>query len=54
MKRRFMEEQIIGILREQKSGGTVKENTRRHGVRNRVFAAGRRRPAAWRITRCGA
>ncbi len=32
MKRRFMEEQIIGILREQKAGGTVKENTRRHGV----------------------
>ncbi len=32
MKRRFMEEQIIGILREQKAGGTIKEITRRHGV----------------------
>ena len=33
MKRRFTEEQIIGILREQETGGTVKEVTRRHGVR---------------------
>ncbi len=32
MKRRFTEEQIIGILCEQEVGGTVKEITRRHGV----------------------
>ncbi len=32
MKRRFTEEQIIGILREQEAGGTVKEIARRHGV----------------------
>ncbi len=37
MKRRFMEEQIIGILREQKAGGTVKEITRRHGVSEQSF-----------------
>ncbi len=32
MKCRFTEEQIIGILREQKAGGTVKEISRRHRV----------------------
>ncbi len=37
MKRRFTEEQIIGILREQEAGGTVKEITRRHGVSEQSF-----------------
>ncbi len=37
MKRRFTEEQIIGILREQDAGGTVKEITRRHGVSEQSF-----------------
>ena len=37
MKRRFTEEQIIGILREQETGGTVKEVTRRHGVSEQSF-----------------
>ena len=37
MKRRFTEEQIIGILREQEDGGTVKEVTRRHGVSEQSF-----------------
>ncbi len=37
MKRRFTEEQIIGILREQEAGGTVKEITRRHGVSDQSF-----------------
>jgi putative transposase len=32
MKRRFTEERIIAILREQEAGGTVKEVTRRHGI----------------------
>ena len=32
MKRRYTEEQIIGILREREAGGTVKEITRRHGI----------------------
>ncbi len=36
-KRRFPEEQIIGILREQEAGGTVKEITRRHGVSEQSF-----------------
>ena len=37
MKRRFTEEQIIGILREQEAGGTVKEIIRRHGVSEQSF-----------------
>ncbi len=37
MKRRFTEEQIIGILHEQEAGGTVKEITRRHGVSEQSF-----------------
>ena len=37
MKRRFTEEQIIGILREQEAGSTVKEITRRHGISEQSF-----------------
>ena len=37
MKRRFTEEQIIGILREQEADGRVKEITRRHGVSEQSF-----------------
>ena len=37
MKRRFTDEQIIGVLREQEAGGTVKEITRRHGVSEQSF-----------------
>ena len=37
MKRRFSEEQIIGILREQEAGGMVKEITRRHGISEQSF-----------------
>jgi putative transposase len=37
MKRRFSEEQSIGILREQEAGGAVKEITRRHGISEQSF-----------------
>ena len=37
MKRRFSEEQIIGILREQEAGGMVKEIARRHGISEQSF-----------------
>jgi putative transposase len=37
MKRRFTEEQIIGILCEQEAGGAVKEITRRHEISEQSF-----------------
>jgi len=37
MKRRFSEEQIIGILKEQEAGSTVKEIIRRHGIAEQTF-----------------
>ena len=37
MKRRFTEEQIIGILREQEAGAKVQELTRRHGFSEQSF-----------------
>jgi putative transposase len=37
MKRRFAEEQIIGVLREQEVGGVFKETIRRHGISEQTF-----------------
>ncbi len=37
MKRRFTEEQIIGILREQEAGAKVQEIIRRHGIAEQTF-----------------
>lgn len=37
MKKRFTEEQIIGILREQEAGAMVKEIIRRHGIAEQTF-----------------
>ena len=37
MKRRFTEEQIIAILREQESGAKVQEIIRRHGIAEQTF-----------------
>ena len=37
MKRRFTEEQIIGVLREQEAGGVVKGITRRHGISEQTY-----------------
>ncbi len=37
MKKRFSEEQIIGILREQEAGAAVKEIIRRHGIAEQTF-----------------
>jgi hypothetical protein len=37
MKKRFSEEQIIGILKEQEAGFTVKDIIRRHGIAEQTF-----------------
>ena len=37
MKRRFSEEQIIGILKEHDAGVSVKELCRRHGMSDASF-----------------
>ena len=37
MKRRFTEEQIIAVLREQEAGARVKEIIRRHGISEQTF-----------------
>ena len=37
MKRRYTEEQIIAVLREQESGAAVKEIIRRHGISEQTF-----------------
>ena len=37
MKRRFSEEQIIAVLREQEAGGAVRDIIRRHGISEQTF-----------------
>ena len=31
-RKRFTEEQIVGVLREHEAGATARENCRRHGI----------------------
>lgn len=37
MKKRFTEEQIIGVLKEQEAGGKTAEVCRRHGISGATF-----------------
>ncbi|PXX34654.1 putative transposase [Thalassospira sp. 11-3] len=37
MKKRFSEEQIIGVLKEQDAGFAVKDIIRRHGIAEQTF-----------------
>lgn len=43
MKRRFTEEQIIGILREQEAGASTAEVCRTHGISDATFYKGKAR-----------
>lgn len=36
-RKRFTEEQIIGVLKEQDAGGKVREIIRRHGISEQTF-----------------
>ena len=36
-RKRFTEEQIIGVLREAESGAMIRELCRRHGIAERTF-----------------
>lgn len=36
-RKRFTEEQILGVLREQEAGGTAREICRRHGISEQTF-----------------
>jgi putative transposase len=37
MKKRFSQEQIIGVLKEQEAGFAVKDIIRRHGIAEQTF-----------------
>ena len=36
-RKRFTEEQIVGVLREHEAGGTAREVCRRHGISEQTF-----------------
>jgi len=59
MKRRFTEEQIIGILKEAEGGRQVKDVIREHGISQDTFYRWRRKfgglfksPQALELSRC--
>ena len=37
MRKRFTEEQIVGVLNEHEAGGTIRELCRRHGITETTF-----------------
>ena len=49
MKKRFSEEQIVGILREGQSGSTVKEICARHNVSEQTYYTWKRKYAGMEV-----
>ena len=50
-KSRYMEEQIVGTLKESEAGMETAGLCRKHRVSQQTFIAGRRSTADWRISR---
>jgi len=48
MKKKFTEEQIIGILKQHEKGVPVKELIRQYNLRNRHFTDGSQSMAGWK------
>ncbi|CAP40559.1 IS1404 transposase [Bordetella petrii] len=46
MKKRFTEEQIIGVLKEAEAGAKAAELCRKHGISEATYYTGRRSTAA--------
>jgi len=47
MKKRFSEEQIIGVLKEAEAGVPVKELCRKHNISDATFYTWRKSSAVW-------
>ena len=50
MKKRFSEEQIVGILREGQGGSTVKELCARHNISEPTYYAWKRKYAGMEVS----
>lgn len=50
-RKRFTEEQIIGILREAENGMLVKDVCRQHGIALGTYYSWRRKMGVWRSLR---
>ena len=48
MKKRFSEEQIVGVLREAEAGVALKELCREHGFSEASYYAWRSKYGAWK------
>ena len=50
MRKRFTEEQIVGVLNEHAAGGTIRDLCRRHGITETTFHRWRAKYGGLQIT----